>query len=67
MICSKCSSVNEHEQITREKDKTTTLMILRCKACGHEYEQAALTTWSDEGEPVYFKVNEWTFPVHKFY
>lgn len=62
IVCSKCQSVNEHEQITREKSNFETAMIIRCKLCGHEYEQSVISYWVGDIEnktPLDFKVTDW--------
>lgn len=67
MICSKCQSVNEHEQITRVKNEFETLMIIRCKSCGHEHEQGSIAYWSDGGLPIDFTVTDWVSQVPETY
>jgi hypothetical protein len=62
MLCTGCGSVNEHEQVTKNKDLTrgnVVEMVIRCKKCGHEYLQGTLTQWSDTDEPMNFNVTEW--------
>lgn len=67
MVCSKCSSVNEHEQVTREEGNSV-LMIIKCKECGHEYIQSTLTQWSDpESPPLHFRVSDWDFGIINLY
>jgi uncharacterized Zn finger protein len=59
IVCSKCSSVNEHEHIHRQMTDFSIVMLIKCKLCGHECEQGTVTSWNDNGTPTNFKITEW--------
>jgi uncharacterized Zn finger protein len=59
MVCVECNSVNQHEKVTRVTNNNVIEMVLKCKACGHEYLTGTMTSTSDDGHPVVFNITNW--------